>query len=191
MRLLGEPACHRRRVPVSYGPAQHRECQPVDLEEDDPRPVGAFRASLPARDPLNDFERVRVVVVRAENHLEHEADGGDDERGEQRPAEAVDDVGAVDEIASDFQHDRVEHEDEDEAERNREGKPQRGEQGRQDRVQGGNDQRHEERASEVSTATPGRMSAANQSAAAVRSHESRSLDTLKRGRSGCQVSASA
>ena len=43
----------------------------------------------------------------------------------------------------------------------------------------------------VSTETPGRMSAANQSATAVRSHESRSRDTLKRGRSGCQVSASA
>ena len=123
MRLLGEPACHRRRVPVSHGPAKHRESQPVDLEEDDPRPVGAFRASLPARDPLDDLERVRVVVVRAEDHLEHDADRGDDQRGEQRPAEAVDDVGAVDEIASDFEDERVEHEDEDEAERNREGKP--------------------------------------------------------------------
>ena len=191
MRLLGEPACHRRRVPVSHGPAKDRESQPVDLEEDDPRPVRAFRASLASRDPLNDFQRVRVVVVRAEDHLEHEADGGDDERGEQRPAEAVDDVGAVDEIASDLQHDRVEHEDEDEAERNREGKPQCGEHGWQDRVQGRNDQRHEERASVGVDGDARENGAANQSAAAVRSHESRSLDNLKRGRSGCQVSASA
>ena len=123
MSLLGEPACHRRRVPVSHGPAQHRESQPVDLEEDDPRPVGSLRASLPARDPLDDLERVRVVVVRAEDHLEHDADRGDDQRREQGPAEVVDDVGAVDEIASQLQHERVEHEDEDEAERNREGKP--------------------------------------------------------------------
>ena len=42
------------------------------------------------RDPLDDAQRVRVVVVRPEDDLEDDADGGDDERGEQRPPERVD-----------------------------------------------------------------------------------------------------
>ena len=44
--------------------------------------------ALPARDPLRDAHRVRVV--RAERTGEHDAHRGDHERGEQRPAEAVD-----------------------------------------------------------------------------------------------------
>ena len=41
-----------------------------------------------------------------------------------------------------------------------------------------------------STATPGRISAASQSAAALSSHETTSVDSRKRGRSGCQRTAS-
>ena len=46
--------------------------------------------ALAPRDPLDDAERVRVVVVRPEDHLEDDADGRGDERREQRPAEVVD-----------------------------------------------------------------------------------------------------
>ena len=141
---LGQPTRHRGCVPISNGSAQHRESQPVDLEEDDSRPVGSLRATLPACDPLNHLDRVRVVVVRAEDHLEHDADRRDDQCREQGPAEVVDVVGVVDEVAAHLQHQRVEHEHEDETERDGEGESQRGEEGREDRVQRGDDERHEE-----------------------------------------------
>ena len=60
--------------------------EPVDLEEDDPRDVGAHLLALPLRDPLDDPEREGVVVVRAEDHLEHDRDRGRDQRGERAPS---------------------------------------------------------------------------------------------------------
>ena len=88
VRVLAQPAGHVRGVAVAHRPAQHGQREPVDLEEDDPGDVGAGDDSLAARDPLRDADRVRVV--RAEEDGEHDAHGGDDERGEQRPAEVVD-----------------------------------------------------------------------------------------------------
>ena len=41
-----------RRVAVAHRPLQHGQRQPVDLEEDDPRHVGARRAALAPGDPL-------------------------------------------------------------------------------------------------------------------------------------------
>ena len=42
--VLGDPARHRRRAAVAHRVAQDRQREPVDLEEDDPRDVGAARA---------------------------------------------------------------------------------------------------------------------------------------------------
>ena len=39
--VLGEPARHRRGAAVAHRVAQHRQREPVDLEEEDPRGVGA------------------------------------------------------------------------------------------------------------------------------------------------------
>ena len=65
VRVLGQPAGHGRGVAVAHRPAQHRQRQPVDLEEDDPGTSVLAMVALPARDPPRDPERVRVV--RAEH----------------------------------------------------------------------------------------------------------------------------
>ena len=46
-------------------------------------------AALTASDSLDDAQRVGVVVVRSEDHLEEDAHGCDQERRQQRPAEVV------------------------------------------------------------------------------------------------------
>ncbi len=53
-----------RRVPVAHRAPQHGQREAVDLEEDDPRDVRPLAAALAAGDPLDDPQRVRVVVVR-------------------------------------------------------------------------------------------------------------------------------
>jgi hypothetical protein len=134
-----------RRATVTHRPAQHGQREPVDLEEDDPGHVGSRRAALALRDPLDDPERVRVVVVRGEDHLEQYAHGRHDERGEQRPPEVVDFEGLED-VAPDLEHERVRDQHEDEAEREHERQPQRGENRGDDRVEHRDDRRHRERA---------------------------------------------
>ena len=108
------------------------------------------RAALAAGDPLDDAHRVRVVVVRPEDHLEHDAHGCDEQRREQRPAEVVHREGVVQRIRRELEHQGVEHEDEHEAEREHERQAQRREHGREHRVQGRDDERDEQRA----TGTP-------------------------------------
>ena len=88
MRVVGQPAGHRRGVAVAHRPAQHRQREPIDLEEDDPGDVGLGDDALPTRDPLRDAQRVRVI--RADDDREPDAHRRDHQRGEQRPAEAVD-----------------------------------------------------------------------------------------------------
>ena len=73
VRVLLDPARHLRRVAVAHRPPQHGQREPVDLEEDDPGHVGAHLVALPACDPLDDPQRVGVVVVRAEDRLQHDA----------------------------------------------------------------------------------------------------------------------
>ena len=90
VRSLRHPARHVRGVAVAHRPAQDRQGEAVDLEEEDPRRVRACRAALALRHPLDDLERVRVVVVRPEDDVEDDGRGRGDERGEQRPAEVVD-----------------------------------------------------------------------------------------------------
>ena len=84
-----EPAGHGGRVAVPHRPPEHRKREPVDLEVDDPGNLGSGRAALAAGDSLDDAQRVRVVVVRPEDDLEHDAHGCDHERRQQRPAEVV------------------------------------------------------------------------------------------------------
>ena len=86
---------------------EHGEREPVDLEEDDPGHVRSGRAALAAGDALDDSQRVGVVVVRPEDHLEDDADRGDDERREQRPAEVVDHEGVLQQVRRELQHDGV------------------------------------------------------------------------------------
>ena len=120
---FGDPARHVRGVAVSHRPPQHGQRETVDLEEDDPGNVGARRPALPARDPLDDAERVRVVVVRPEDHLEDDAHGGNDQRREQRPAEVVDREGVLEQIRGELEHEGVERKYEQEAERDHERQP--------------------------------------------------------------------
>ena len=47
--VLGDPARHRRRAAVAHRVAQHRQREPVDLQEDDPGHVGALLRALAAR----------------------------------------------------------------------------------------------------------------------------------------------
>ena len=51
MRVVGQPAGHGRGVAVTHRPAQHGQCEPIDLEEEDPGDVGAGDDPLPTRDP--------------------------------------------------------------------------------------------------------------------------------------------
>ena len=76
--VLGEPARHLRGAAVAHRPAQDGEGEAVDLQEDDAGHRGAGRARGPGRDALDDPEVVGVVVVGAEDDLQHHADGGRD-----------------------------------------------------------------------------------------------------------------
>ena len=147
MRIVGQPAGHGRRVAVAHRPAQHGQREPIDLEEDDPRDVGLGDDALPPRDALRDAQRVRVV--RAEEDREPDAHRGDHERGEQRPAKAVDAEHPVGQGVRQQEDRRVGEQDEHEAEHQRQRQPQRGEHGRDDRIQRRGDRRNEQRAPEA------------------------------------------
>ena len=61
VRVLGEPARHRRGVAVTHRALQHGQREPVDLEEDDARDAGLGDDALAAADPPGDADRGRVV----------------------------------------------------------------------------------------------------------------------------------
>ena len=144
---LRQPAGHRRRVAVAHRSAQHGQCQPVDLEVDDPRDVGAGDDPLPAGDPTCDPDRGRVVG--AEEHRKHDAHCRDDERGEQGPPEVVDLEHTFRHVGGDQEDERICDQDEQEAEHERQRQPQRGEHGRDHRVQRRDDHRDDEGAQEA------------------------------------------
>ena len=149
VRALGQPAGHVRGVAVAHRPAQHGQREPVDLEVHDPGDVGGGDDALPARDPLRDANRGHVV--RAEQHGQHDAHGGDHERGEQRPAEVVDGehpVGHV-QVGGDEEDEGVRDQHEQEAEHERERQAQSGEHRWDDRVQRRDDRRDEQRTPEA------------------------------------------
>ena len=104
---------------------------------------------------LRDAERVRVI--RAEQDGEHDAHGGDHERGEQRPAEAVDGQHPVGQRRSASEDAGVRDQHEQEAEHERERQAQRGEHGRDDRVQRRDDRRDDQRAPEALDADTGQQ----------------------------------
>ena len=147
VRAVGHPAGHVRCVAVAHRPAEHGQCEPVDLEKHDPGDVGARDDPLTTRDPLRNADRVRVV--RAEEHGEHDADGGDDKRSEERPAEVVDPDHPLGHRIGDEEDRGVRDQYEQEAENQRERQPQRGEQRRDDRVQRRHDHCDEQRAPEA------------------------------------------
>ena len=88
--VVREPAGHGGRVAVAHRPLQDRKCEPVDLEEDKAGNLRVDPLARTASDPLDHAQGVRVVVVRAEEDVEDDGDGGGDQRGQERPPEAVD-----------------------------------------------------------------------------------------------------
>ena len=143
---------------------------------------------MPCRRAIRCAMRIDAHVVRAEEHGEHDAHGGDDERGEERPAEVVDPEHPVGHVVGGDQEDEgVRDQHEQEAEDERERQPQRGEHRRDDRVQRRDDHRDESAPQKLSMSTPGRIPAATITATPVASHETRSGNSRQRGRSGCQA----
>ena len=153
MRVVGQPAGHGRGVAVAHRPAQHGQCEPVDLEEEDPGDVGVGDDPLPARDPSRNAKRVRVV--RAEDNRERDAHSGDHERSEKRPAEAVDGEHPVGQVVGPAENGGVREQHQEEAGHERERQSQRGEDGRDDRVQRCDDRRDEQRTPVVVDADTG------------------------------------
>ena len=104
-----QPACHLRRVAVAHRALQHRPREPVDLQVDDAGDVGHLPPLGAPRDALRHAQGVDVVVVGAQEHLEHHGDGGGHQRDEQRPEEPVHLEGVVGEVRRDQDHPRVQH----------------------------------------------------------------------------------
>ena len=145
--VLRQPPRHRRRAAVAHGVAQHRQRQPVDLEEEDPRFVGAGQRALTARHPLHDAQGVGVLVVGPDQHLEHQGDDRHRQRDQQRIPQRIDPDEAGKDVAGQLQQQRVDEQHRHEAERQGQRQPQRGHQRRQDGVQHRDQRRHQEGAS--------------------------------------------
>ena len=144
-----EPTRHGRRVSVPHRALQHRQGEAVDLEEDDPRRVGPRQLAGAARDALDDAVRVRIVVVRPEDHVEHDADRCRDERDAESGPERVDREIAAGHAIRCQQHERVEDEDEQQAEDEHQRQAKRRDDRRQQCVEHGNHRGRHERAPEV------------------------------------------
>ncbi len=144
MRVLREPARHRRRVAVPHRALEDGTGEPVDLEVDDARRVGADLLAGATRDPLDHPDRVRVVVVRAQDDLEHDRDRRDEEGGEDCRSDSAD-VDRVRERAGREHGERVEEEDEEERRRDRVREAERGDDGSDHGVDEADDDRGSER----------------------------------------------
>ena len=90
VRAVGQPASHVGRISVAHRPPQHRQPQPVDLEEDDARHRCLHPLPGTLRDPLRDAHRVGVVIVGADHDVDRHRHHRGQKRGYQRPAERVD-----------------------------------------------------------------------------------------------------
>ena len=88
--VLGDPARHVRGTAVAHRIAQHRQSETVDLEEHDARHVRRRAGALAPGDPAGHAEVVGIVVIRAEEGLDHDARGRHHQGGEQRIAERAD-----------------------------------------------------------------------------------------------------
>ncbi len=143
VRAVRKPARHGRRMPVAHGPLEHRQSEPVDLEEDDPRLVGHDPLARAPRDSLHDAQRIHVVVVGAEQHGQDDAHCGCGKGNAERRPEGVDRQAGA-EPARQEQHPGVDEQHEKEAEQGREREPQRSDERRQHRVEQGDERRRDE-----------------------------------------------
>ena len=109
-----------------------------------------------ARDAADHAQRVGVVVVDAEDHLEHEHRRGDDDARPAAPSRTSSTLSVREVMSRDQQEDqRVEHEHDHEAERQRERQAKRGHQRRQHRVERSDRDRGGQRVAEVADAHAG------------------------------------
>ena len=90
VRAGREPARHLRRMTVAERSLEHWVGEAVDLDEDDPGPVGTNLLARAPGHPLDHAQRVRVVVVDAEGDLEHERRRRRGQSTREGPAERVD-----------------------------------------------------------------------------------------------------
>ena len=93
VRVVGQPARHRRGVAVAHRAAQHRQRQPVDLEEHDPGDVG--RAMMPWRRAIRCAIRIDPMSSVPSRTASTTLTAATTSAAEQRPAEAVDAQDAV------------------------------------------------------------------------------------------------
>ena len=149
VRPLVEPAGHRRRAAVAHRKLEDRQPEPVDLEEDDSRRVGLDAVVAALRDPRDHLQRVRVVVLRAEEDAERDARRRGDDRDEKRRPERIDRELAVREAVGEQQDPRVEEQDREKADEQGQREPERGDDRRQDRVQDPDHHRCKERGAEA------------------------------------------
>ena len=82
-----------------------------------PGHVAALLCALAPGDPPGHLQRVLVVVVGAQDGLQHHADRGHHERGEQRVAEGADVDVVGQDLVGDDEQERVGEQDEQEARR--------------------------------------------------------------------------
>ena len=149
VRALGRPAREHGRVAVAHRPLQDGQRQAVDLEEDDAGGVGLDAVVRALRDALDHAQRVDLAAVHAEDGLEHDRDGGGDERHQERPAEARDVDRRGVEVRGGDQDQRVEHEHEQEVDDQRVGQAQRRHERRQHGRQRADEERDDEGVAEV------------------------------------------
>ena len=133
--LVGEPPRHVRGVAVAHGALQHRQREPVDLQEQDPRRVCLDLLARAPRDPLDHTQRVGVVVVRPEHDVEHDRDGRGDERDSERRPEGVDRQVAVRDPIGGEEHQGIGDQNEQQADDQHQRQPESCDQRRQDRVE--------------------------------------------------------
>ena len=147
--LVGDPARHRGRAPVAHRVAEHRQREAVDLQEHDAGHVGTGAAALASGDAARDPERVRVVVVGPEDHLQDDAHRRHDQRGEQRVAEAVHADVIRQGVGRDLEQERVGQQHEHEAQEQGEREPQRRDDRRHQRIEDRHEGRRDERSARV------------------------------------------
>ena len=151
-------------------------------------PGTSVLSMIPCRRAIRCAMRMRGRVLGGpEDDGQHDAHGGDDEGGQERPAEVVDLEHPVGHVGGDEEDERVGDQDQQEAEDERERQPQGGERGRDDRVQRGHDHRDQQRTPRSRRCgRPARIPPATIRATAVATHETTSGNNRQRGRSGCQ-----
>ena len=152
--VLGDPAGEVGSAAVAHRVTEDRQREPVDLEEDDPGSVGFGLDALPPCHPPDHADGVGVVVVGAEDHLEHHGDRRDHQRGQQRVAERVD-ADLVDHGLGELQDQRVGDQHQQEADDEHERQPQRRQQRRDERVEDPDQPGDQERRADPAERDPG------------------------------------